>query len=95
MSISPVYLALNNKNQLKKKYGWKYHFKIELLAPGYYELIRHTFNWQGHKEDQISIDKGSGMYVGSDFAPNQIHHRKKKHILGIELSPDIPVFKVL
>jgi len=64
------------------------------MAPGHFELIRHTFNWQGHEENQISIDKGAGMFVGSDYAPNQKHHRKKKHIIGIELSPEVPIFKV-
>lgn len=93
VSISPVFLAYNSKTQIKPKFGWKYHFKIELLTGGYYELLKHTFNWQGHGANQLSIDKGQGMYVGSSFNPG-VHSNQKKHVYNIEFTPQTPVFKV-
>jgi len=90
VSISPVFLAYNTKTQIRPKFGWKYHFKIEMLVPGYLQLVRHTFHWQGHGENQLSTDRDSGIYVGSDFNQGKTG---KKHIMHVELSPSSPVFK--
>lgn len=79
---------------IKPKFCWKYHFKIELLTNGYYELIRHNFNWTGTEPNQVSTDKGPGLFVGSGFNSVVAHLREKKHIPQIVVNPSYSIFKV-
>ena len=72
------------------KYGWKFHFRVELLSNAFYELVRHNFMWQGAQRDEkYSIDKADGIFIGSNFKG-----QSRKMLKDIYLTPTQPLFKV-